>query len=148
LFVKCRKSEHAWVRSGALPAGGRRPPYRLHWGRSPRPPEVAVKRKWLILTLGAALAAAALLVWLGVEDARQATLLEIQKLQAVSRGLRAETQLERLTRDGATEEEVAESAQEADEAWADVERLSREQARRQQSWHARLVREVRRRTGW
>jgi hypothetical protein len=105
-------------------------------------------RKWLFtlavcVGLGLALAA-----WLGVEDSRRATLLEIQTLHAANRALRAETRQERLARDGAPEEEVREAVQETDEAWAEYAGLNRERARRQQSWHARLVREVKRRTGW
>jgi cell division septum initiation protein DivIVA len=107
-----------------------------------------VKKKWLVLAPCAALAVVATLVSLGVEDARQADLLEIQRLQAASRALRAEARQERLARDGATEEEFRQPVQEADEAWADVERLSREQLRRRNTWHARLLSEVRRRTGW
>jgi hypothetical protein len=110
-----------------------------------------VRRKWLILPLGtglAALAVAALLVWLGVEDARQANLLEIQRLHAANRALRAEARQERFIRDETTDEELGQAVQEADQAWAEVERLSREQARRQQSWPSRLVRAVRHHTGW
>jgi hypothetical protein len=116
-------------------------------------PEVAVRRKWLILPLGAALAALAVvafLVWLGVEDARQAALLDARVREADFRVMQAHDRYGRLRQDKAPAEEV----RQAEREWVGAEnelvhlRFEREQRQRQQSWHARLLREVRRRTGW
>jgi hypothetical protein len=111
-------------------------------------PEVAVKRKWLILTLCAALAVAALLIWLAVEDARQAALLDASEREAELRAGRAFARVQVLTRDGAPAEEVRQAELEWHRAAGEFSMLHQEQARRSQPWHARLRDEVRRRTGW
>jgi hypothetical protein len=107
-----------------------------------------VRKKWLILALGAALAVVAILVWLGAEDARQAALLDAREREAEIRVARAFARVKVLAIDGAPAEEVGQADLEARRALAELAPLRAEQARRQESWHARLLREARRRTGW
>jgi uncharacterized protein YdbL (DUF1318 family) len=107
-----------------------------------------VQRKWLILALCAGLALVALLVWLGVEDARQAALLEARTKQGHGRVGELAERYYRLVREGAPSDEVYQAVLAIEEAQQDLEVLETERYRRQQSWHARLLREVRRRTGW
>jgi hypothetical protein len=110
-----------------------------------------VRRKWLILPLGAALATLAVvafLAWLAAEDARQAALLEAREREAKDRMEQALARDRRLRGEGAPTEEVLRADWEAGEAWEELLTLRDEQARRKQSWPARLRQEVRRRTGW
>jgi hypothetical protein len=107
-----------------------------------------VRKKWLIVALGAGLAMVALLVWLGVEDARQAALLDAREREAEIRFARATDRLKCLVGDGAPAEEVRQADLEVYRAWGEQEMLINKQEQRWQSWHARLLAEVRRRTGW
>jgi hypothetical protein len=124
--------------------------------RLSRPPEVAVRKKWLltfVLCVGFGLL---LLAWLATEDARQAALLDIRVLEAENRALRLrsrllwESQQEgiRPIESRVPEWNREQAAREIDEAWEEFQTLRLEQQRRQDSWHVRLRREVRRRTGW
>jgi hypothetical protein len=105
-------------------------------------------RKWLILPVCAGLAVVALLVWSGVEDARQAALLDARFQHAQSRALNLDGRLERLRQDRAPAWEVEEAERDSHEAWKEAVTLAREEWRREESWHARLLAEVQRRTGW
>jgi hypothetical protein len=110
-----------------------------------------VRKQWLILPLGAAvatLAVVALLVWLGAEDARQAALLDDRIEQEYARVNDLEDRELRLVTEGAPAEEVRQAARAIEEAEQDLVALQKERIRRHQTWHARLLREVRRRTGW
>jgi hypothetical protein len=140
-----------------------------------------VRRKWFVLPVFAALATlavVALLVWLGVEDARwaarQEALLDARIRDARSRvyqagqrharasaqrdeelrNLRAEIQRneddkERAIRAyGKATEDVARAGQDYVRAEEEERRLVGERRRRQNSWPALLRKEIRRRTGW
>jgi hypothetical protein len=110
-----------------------------------------VRRKWLVLPLGAALATlavVALLVWFAAEDARQAALLDARIREAQERASQASVRVNQLDQDGAPAEELLQAVLERQQALEVATRLFYEQAQRQQSWHARLRQEVRRRTGW
>jgi hypothetical protein len=87
-------------------------------------------------------------VWLGVDDARQTALLDARVQHARIRALGLQGRWERLMQDGAPEEEVVQAARDADRAWEEAEPLCEEQREREKSWPARLRWEVRRRTGW
>ena len=147
LFVKCRKGEHAWVRAGAVPVDGRRRHRRVHWRRSPRPPEVAV-RKWLLVLAVVAVLGTTLIVWSAAEDARRATLLDTRLREAHDRYQRLEWNEIGLHLHGAPREDVAKARAEKVKAGAEVVALQEEQWRRESSWHACLLRDVRRLTGW
>jgi hypothetical protein len=107
-----------------------------------------VKKKWLILPVCAGLALMALVVWLGAEDARQAALLDAREREAEIRFARATDRFKCLVGDGAPAEEVRQADLEVYRAWGEQEMLIDKQEQRWQSWPARLLREVRRRTGW
>jgi hypothetical protein len=110
-----------------------------------------VRKKWLTLPLGTALATlavVALLVWLAAEDAHQAALLDARVRAAEDRVAQTSRRSRQLVRDGAPEEEVVQACQEDIEALQEMKTLRTERWCRQQSWHARLAREARRRTGW
>jgi hypothetical protein len=111
-------------------------------------PEVAVRKKWLILTLGAGRALVALLVGLAAEDARQAALLDDRIEQGYARVDKLADRQLRLVTEGAPAEEVHQAALAIEEAEQDLLDLQKERHRRRQTWHARLLREARRRTGW
>jgi hypothetical protein len=109
-----------------------------------------VRKKWLVLPLGAALTALAVgafLVWCVAKDARQSALLDARVRAADDRVEQALHRRGRLVRDGAPRREVAQAYQEEDEAWEEYQTLRTEQEQRQQPWHSRLREEVRRRTG-
>jgi hypothetical protein len=110
--------------------------------------EGAVKKWPLILALCAGLALLALLVWLAVDDARQAALLDARIRQVQERALQASARVNQLPQDGAPAEEVLPPFEERQRALTELLELHVEQAERRQSWHARLLAEVRRRTGW
>jgi hypothetical protein len=108
-------------------------------------------RKWVILPLVTALAALAvlaLLVWLGVEDARQAALLDARVREAEGRVQQTASRIFRFVQDGGPEEEVVQAFHENIEAWEELQTLRAEQSQRPEPWYARLRQEVRRRTGW
>ena len=110
-----------------------------------------MRRKWFILPLGAALATlavVALLVWLAAEDARQAALLDARVREAQERAWQASVRASQLDQDGAPAEEVRQAGVERQRALTELLEALIEKAERQQSWHVRLRREVRRRTGW
>jgi hypothetical protein len=114
-------------------------------------PEVAVKKKWLVLPLGAALATlavVALLVGFAAEDARQAALLDARVRDAEERYMQTSDHTGGLHQNGAPLEELYQADWEEHEARMRLQALLDERDQRQQSWHARLRREVRRRTGW
>jgi uncharacterized protein HemX len=105
-------------------------------------------RKWLLVLAVVVALGLALVTWLGVEDerqaARQAAILHAREQEAVQRERRAfETRVR-----ARTPEEVSRAIQEQKEARAEVNKAVAEEDRRNQSWHARLRAEVRRRTGW
>src|SRR5262249_48278856 len=87
-----------------------------------------------------AVAVVAFLVWLGVQDARVR--------EARSQLRQAHHQEEKLRQDGAPAEEVQQATREYQWAGEDLKWLYAERDLRQDSWHARPLREVRRRTGW
>jgi hypothetical protein len=106
-----------------------------------------MRRALILLALVAGLGLA-LAVGFGVEDARQAALLDARIHAAdtrVSLLIRDERQ---LVRDGAPEDRYVQLHREEEEAWKHLQTLRTERWRRQQSWHVRLLREFRRRTGW
>jgi hypothetical protein len=105
-------------------------------------------RKWLILPVCAGPALVALLVWSGVEDARQGALLDARIEEAEARVRRLEDRKHAILLDGAPAGEVAPAYIDEVRARAELATLRQEQERRRQPWHARLVREIRRRTGW
>jgi hypothetical protein len=109
---------------------------------------VAAVRKWLhtlALIVGLGLT---LVVGLGVEDARQAAWLDAREEEAADRFVRALSRQNWLDHHGAPAEEVRPADLEVGQASRDFKVLWAEQERRNNSWHARLFREVRRRTGW
>jgi hypothetical protein len=109
-----------------------------------------VRKKWLILALCATLAVVVFLVWSAAEDARQAALLDARVRQAEDRVTQAHDRFGRLYQDKAPAEEVHQAEREW--VWAEHElvhlRIERKQRQQEASWHARLLREVRRRAGW
>jgi hypothetical protein len=107
-----------------------------------------VRKKWLILALVGAFAAVALLVWLGVQDARQEALLDSRVREAENRFEETLRRELRLFQDGAPVEQTTPAYREANEVCKELDTLRTEQWRRGQSWPARLRQEVRRRTGW
>jgi hypothetical protein len=117
-----------------------------------------VKRKWLLTFLLCVGFGLLLLAWLATEDARQAALLDIRVLEAENRALRLrilleqDRQLEDIPIIGMSKEERKKHREqltrERHEAWEKVQTLRLEQQRRKDSWHARLIDEARRRTGW
>jgi hypothetical protein len=117
-----------------------------------------VKKKWLILPLGAALAVAALLVWLWVDDARQAprraALLDARLREAEARAAQARARsirLGELARDGEDGEPEKEIDEEIRQAGQEYLRAQKDQIvlrAQQKPWHVRLRQEVRRRAGW
>jgi hypothetical protein len=115
-----------------------------------------VTKKWLILAVCAGLATlavVALLVWCVAEDARQAALLDARVREADFRAMQAFDRVIVCRRwysraHTTSAEEVHQAELEYQRASTELDSLKVERARRQQSWHARLLHEVRRRTGW
>jgi hypothetical protein len=124
-----------------------------------------VKKKWLVLPLGAALAilaVVALLGWFAAEDARQEALLDARIRDAKERGERAFDREERaldrfnrLVRDGAPAEEVGQARadivaahEEGQAARQEFQAALEEKLQRLDPWPAAVRYEVRRRTGW
>jgi hypothetical protein len=103
-------------------------------------------RKWLLILAVCVGLGLILLVRLAAEDARQAALLDARVREAENRFWMSH--VVRRASDGATAEELRHDQQEALEAMDEYFALRAEQAQRQQSWHARLRWEVKRRTGW
>jgi hypothetical protein len=89
-------------------------------------------KKWLILTVCAALVVAALLVWFGVEDARQAALLDGRIEEAAARVRRLEGREPELLIGGAPVEDVMTAHIEEVKARAELQTLRQEQERRRQ----------------
>jgi hypothetical protein len=106
-----------------------------------------VRRKWLILALCVVLGLV-VVVWFAVQDARQAALLDARARDAENRVEQTLRRERRLIRDGAPSDQIMQAHLEEQDAWKELDRLRTEQSRRRQTWHARLLGEVRRRTGW
>ena len=105
-------------------------------------------RKWLLMLALVVGLGTAVIVWLGVEDAWQAALLDARVRAASDRYemlLHSEFALGSY---GAPRNEVTQAHIERVEAGAEALALRDEQLRREESWHARLGSEIRRRTGW
>jgi hypothetical protein len=86
-------------------------------------------------------------VWLAAEDARQAALLDAREQEVTDRLMQALSRQDRLDQDGEPTEEVRRANGEVQQASRELTSLWAEQAWRREPWHARLIREVRRRTG-
>jgi hypothetical protein len=104
-----------------------------------------VRRKWLLVLAGVFGLGTAVIVWLGVGDARQAALLDARVREAEGRAHGAEERERSLLRGGAPAEEVAQAHAEERQAQAEVETLMRERRRLEVSSGAHLLRKV---FGW
>jgi hypothetical protein len=87
-------------------------------------------------------------VGFAVEDAREAATLDARIQDAKGRARETLGREEWLVRCNAPDEGVLQAQWERREADMEVESLCREQWRREDSWHARLLAGVRRHTGW
>jgi uncharacterized protein HemX len=105
-------------------------------------------RKWLLALAVCVGLGLVVVVWLAAEDARQADLLDDRIEQGYARVDELEDRELRLVTEGAPAEEVHQAALAIEEAQQDLAALQKERHRRRQTWHARLLREARRRTGW
>jgi len=104
-------------------------------------------RKWL-LTLAVCVGLGLVtVVWLGVDDARQAALLDARAREAEDRFYQALAWKVRLIEDDAPEAQVFQAELESRRAIVEIAGLCRERQRREHSWPARLRQEIRRRTG-
>jgi hypothetical protein len=108
-------------------------------------------RKWLLLLAVFITLGTAVIVWLGVEDARQADLLDAQVRRASDRLNQADDRFlrahARMVVEGDADDLLRAEAEQAEAGYA-LQALTMEQYLRQQTWHARLLREARRRAGW
>jgi hypothetical protein len=102
-------------------------------------------KKWLLIMALCFGLGLVLVVGFAAEDARQAGLLDTRIEQGCTRVEELEDRQLRLVTEGAPADEVNQAARAVAEAEKDLVALDKE---RRQSWHARLLREVRRRTGW
>jgi hypothetical protein len=115
-----------------------------------------VRKRLLALPVCAGLALVALLVWFTADDARQAAILDARVRQAEARVNETEDLIWEAVRRDAPRDEQEVELMKADvyrarmvavEAQREYQALVQEQRRRQQSWPARLRREIRRRLG-
>jgi hypothetical protein len=103
-------------------------------------------RKWLLTAAVCVGLGLALVVGLGVGDAWQAARLEARTRDAEERLRQTSDRSYRLHHNGAPLEELFQADQEEREARVRLQALREKQP--WESWHAGLLREVRRRTGW
>jgi hypothetical protein len=97
-----------------------------------------VRKEWHFVALCVGLALVAVLVWLGVEDARRGALVDARAREAHSRVHDLIQGEERLRQEGAPEREINQVRQELRKALEEASALETERHRRQQSWRSRL----------
>jgi hypothetical protein len=104
-----------------------------------------VKKKWLLTLAVCVGLGLALVVGLGVDDAWQAARLEARTRDAEEWARQTSERSRLLHQNGAPLEELFQADQEEREARVRLQALREKQP--WESWHARLLGEVRRRTG-